>query len=113
MRLITALVQLQKHEILRNLTLNDVSRYARLVSHLKNNILLPQPHDQSDPNIPPDVLSPSLAGFLSETLQIYEEYIQDSWDILKFYLWECGTVALTNEDYDSFRHFGWPRGIGT
>lgn len=113
MRLITALVQLQKHEFLLNLSLNDISRYARLVGHLKNDILLPQPLDQSDPSMPPDVLSSSMAGFLSETLRIDEEYIQDSWDILKFYVWECDIVALTSEDYDSYRQFGWPRGIGT
>ncbi|KAF8972915.1 hypothetical protein BDZ97DRAFT_1912520 [Flammula alnicola] len=111
MRLIKALVKLQDHEVLKNLSLNDIARYARLVGHLENDILLPQPLDHTDPSMPPEVLSSSLAGFLSEALQIDEEYIQDSWDILKFYVWECETVELTSEDYDLFRQFGWSRGI--
>jgi len=33
--------------------------------------------------------------------------------ISKFYVWEYETVELTTrEDYDSYRRFGWPRGIG-
>jgi hypothetical protein len=32
---------------------------------------------------------------------------------LKFYIWDCQMVALTGEDYDAFRKFGWSRGIGT
>ena len=113
MRIFKALVKLQEHDVLRELSLNDISQYARLVGHLKNDILLPQPLDQSDPSIPPDVLSSSVAGFLSDALEIDEEYIQDSWDILKFYVWDCQMVALTGEDYDAFRKFGWSRGIGT
>jgi len=113
MRIFKVLVKLQEHDILRDLSLNDISQYARLVGHLKNDILLPQPLDQTDPSVPPEVLSSSVAGFLSDALEIDEEYIQDSWDILKFYIWDCQMVALTGEDYDAFRKFGWSRGIGT
>ena len=112
MRIIKALVKLQEHDVLRDLDLDVISQYARLVGHLKSDILLPQPLDQTDPMMPPEVLSSSVAGFLSDTLGIEEEYIQDSWDILKFYLWDCQIVALTAEDYDAFKKFGWSRGIG-
>jgi hypothetical protein len=112
MRFIKALVQLQEHAVLRKLNLNDISRYARLIGHLKDDILLPQPLDQTDISMPPELLSSSVAGFLSDALEIDEEYIQDSWDILKFLVWECEMVALIGEDYDSFREFGWSRGIG-
>ncbi|KAF8165809.1 hypothetical protein B0H34DRAFT_649042 [Crassisporium funariophilum] len=111
MHLIKALEKLQKHEVLQSLSLDDISRYARLVGHLKNDILLPQPLSQTDPSLPPDVLSSSMASFLSEALQIDEDYIQDSWDILKYFIWECGTVELTSQDYDAFKQFGWSRGI--
>ena len=60
MRIFKALVKLQEHDVLRELSLNDISQYARLVGHLKNDILLPQPLDQSDPSMPPEVLSSSV-----------------------------------------------------
>jgi hypothetical protein len=108
------LEMLQKHPVLQNLSLNAIFRYSRLVGHLKDDILLPQPLDQSHPSMPgpPQVLSKSISSFLSEALQIDEDCIQDSWDILKFYIWECELVELTSDDYDAFRQFGWSRGIG-
>ena len=112
MRLIRALENLQKHPALRKLTLNDLVQYARLVGHLKNDISLPQPLEQTDPNMPPDVLPLSLVEFLSLPLNIKQEFIQDSWDILKYYVWECATVPLIYEDFELFREFGWSRGIG-
>ena len=86
MRIVKALVKLQEHDILLHLSLNDTSQYARFIGHLKNDILLPQPFDQTDSRMLPEVLSLSVAGFLSDALEIDEEYIQDSWDILKFYV---------------------------
>lgn len=112
MRLIRALENLQKHPVLRKLTLNDVVQYARLVGHLKNDILLPQPFNQTDPGVPPDILPLSLVEFLSLALSIKQEFIQDSWDIMKYYIWECTTVPLIHEDFELFREFGWSRGIG-
>ncbi|KAF8156683.1 hypothetical protein B0H34DRAFT_783090 [Crassisporium funariophilum] len=111
MRLIRALEALQNHPVLRKLTLNKVIQYARLIGHLKNNILLPQPLEQSNPKVPPDVLPLSLVEFLSLALNIEPKSIQDSWDILKYYVWECKTVPLTCEDFELFREFGWSRGI--
>ena len=112
MRLIRALENLQKHPVLQKLTLNHVLQYARLISHLKNDILLPQPLEQSDPNIPPDVLPLNLVNFLSLALKIEEEFVQDSWDILKYYVWECSTGPLVYKDFELFRQFGWSWGIG-
>jgi hypothetical protein len=37
---------------------------------------LPQLHDQSDPTMPSEVLSASVAGFLSDALSIDKEYIE-------------------------------------
>jgi len=112
MRLIRALESLERHPVLQKLTLNDVVQYARIIGHLKNDILLPQPLEQSDPNVPPDVFPLSLVEFLSLALKIEKMFIQDSWDILKYYVWECATVPLIYEDFELFREFGWPRGIG-
>lgn len=86
MCIVMALVQLQDHAVLRKLSLNDISQYVRLIGHLKDDILLPQPLDQSDVSMLPELLLSSVAGFLSDALGIDEEYIQDSWDILKFFM---------------------------
>ena len=63
MRLIRALENLERHPVLQKVTLNHVIQYARLICHLKNDILLPQPLKQSDPNIPLDVLPLSIVYF--------------------------------------------------
>jgi hypothetical protein len=42
---------------MQNLSLNDISQFARLVGHLKNDILLPQLLEQTDPSVLPKVLS--------------------------------------------------------
>ena len=112
MRLIRALENLERHPVLQKVTLNHVIQYARLICHLKNDILLPQPLGQSDPNIPPDVLPLSLVDFLGLALKIKQEFIQDSWDILKYYVWECTTAPLVYEDIELFREFGCSQGIG-
>ncbi|KAF8804502.1 hypothetical protein BYT27DRAFT_7106728 [Phlegmacium glaucopus] len=111
MRLILALQKLQEHTVLRGLSLDDIFQYARLVCHLKTDILLPQPLDQSDPHLPPNVLPLTIAQFLSDALGIQNQYIQDSWDILKYFIWECTTVELTKDDKEAFKHFGWAWGI--
>jgi hypothetical protein len=111
MRLIRALENLKKHAILQKLNLNDPLLYARLIGHLKHDILLPQPLEQSDPAVPPDVLPLSLVEFLSLALKIKHEFIQDSWDIMKYYVWECTTVPLIHKDFELFREFGWSQGI--
>lgn len=57
MRLLSATMKLQEDPFLHALSLNDVSQYARPVGHLQNDILLPQTIHQSNPCVPPDVLS--------------------------------------------------------
>ena len=110
MHLIRALESLERHPVLCKLTLDDVVQYARIVGHLKNDILLPQPLEQTDPNVPSDVFPLSLIEFLSPALNIEQWFIQDSWDVLKYYVWECATVPLIYKDFEPelFREFGWP-----
>ncbi|KAJ3497491.1 hypothetical protein NLJ89_g10345 [Agrocybe chaxingu] len=111
MRLPSVLSELQKHAFLCEMDLETLSQYARLVSALKWDILLPQPLDQSNPDCAPKVLPPSIAAFLSEALRIPQKFIQDSWDILKDYLWETEVVGLTEGDYKVFKCFGWEKGL--
>ena len=59
---------LQSHPAFHDFTLDDISRYARLIGHLKHDILLPQPLDQSDVDMAPKILPPSIVYFLHKAL---------------------------------------------
>jgi hypothetical protein len=109
--LASALKTLQQHPHLQSLTLDDISCYARLVGHLKRDILQPQPLDQSTNDKAPDILPPSIVYFLNKALQIPLNLVQPSWDILKDCLWECKKVPLKKDDYELFKQFGWDKGI--
>ncbi len=93
--------------------LNTVIQYARLVSHLKEDILLPQPVDQSNVNEPPEILPPTIAKFLAFAMGTPVEHMQASWDVLKGYLWSCHKVPLLDEDYEAFKVFGWQLGLSS
>jgi hypothetical protein len=109
--LVSALQTLVQHPYLQSITLDDISCYARLVGHLKHDILQPQPLDQSDIDKPPDILPPSTVYFLNKALQIPLKYVQESWDILKDCLQDCKKVPLKKDDYELFKQFGWDKGI--
>lgn len=116
MHLISMLQSLQAHKELCHMTTDDIFRYARFVQHLKNNILLAQPPeltDQKDINCAPEILPRSIALFLCQALALLQDYIQDSWDILKDHVWACAKVELTQEDRESFKLYGWKLGIST
>jgi len=66
---------LHAHPILRDISLNTVIQYARLIFHLKGDILLPQPFEQSQISEPPEILPPSIAGFLAATMDIPTTHI--------------------------------------
>ena len=113
MCLILALEQLQKHSVLHSLRLDKLLQYSCLVCHLKRDILLPQPIEDTSDSLPPEILPPTIAEFLSCALDIPGHCMQESWDILKYYIWDCKTVALTAKDYEAFKVFGWIKGIST
>jgi hypothetical protein len=50
------LAQLQKHPILRYLTLDRITTLVRLITNLKREILQPQPINDSNPAIAPAIL---------------------------------------------------------
>jgi hypothetical protein len=56
MSVISMLKDLHVLPIWCDIGLNTVIQYARLVSHLKEDILLPQPVDQSNIDEPPEIL---------------------------------------------------------
>lgn len=100
--LISALQQLEVHPGLHHLlNLDTLNQYSRLVVHMKVDILLPQPLDESHPDMPPKILSPSIVQFLAGALSLTPTDVQTSWDILRTYLWRCQAVPLIPEDFDA------------
>jgi hypothetical protein len=105
------LAQLQKHPILRCLTLDGITTLVRLITHLKHDILQPQPINESNPAFAPSILPESIALFLGNALSIPVEVMDDCWTILRDYAWEMPTAPLMRDDYDLFKHFGWQCGL--
>jgi hypothetical protein len=112
MSVISVLEALHVLPIWCDIGLDTVIQYARLVSHLKQDILLPQPVDQSVDK-PPEILPPTIAKFLALAMGIPVEHMQAGWDVLKGYLWSCLKVPLVDEDYEAFKVFGWQLGLSS
>ena len=107
-----AIQQIEVHPGLHHLlTLDKFNQYSRLIVHLKSDILLPQPLEESHSDKPPRILSPSIVQFLAGALSLAIKDVNTSWDILRTYLWNCQIVPLTPEDFDAFKHFGWELGL--
>jgi hypothetical protein len=111
MPLVDVLQRLVHHPSLNTITLDEVYRYTRFVLHLKESILLAQPIEQSSSDVAPDFLPRSIAAFLSDALGLPEDGIEESWDIVKDYVWKCEKVELTKDDYEAFKEYGWARGV--
>ncbi|KAJ7114481.1 hypothetical protein C8R44DRAFT_630206 [Mycena epipterygia] len=60
---------------------------------------------------PTNVLPPSVAAFLSDTIHIPLEEIEVCWDALKDDAWEYPSESLTPEDEQAFVDHGWARGL--
>jgi hypothetical protein len=71
------LVQLQAHPILRYLTLDGLTTFVRLITHLKRDILHPQPINESNPTNAPAVLPQAITKFLAKALSIPIEVMDD------------------------------------
>jgi len=100
-------------QVLPDINLNTILQFGRLVSHLKEDMLLPQPVDQSNIDEPPEILPPTIAKFLALALGLPAEHMQVSWDVLKEYLWTCPKVPLLDEDYEAFEAVGWQLGLSS
>ncbi|EDQ99871.1 uncharacterized protein LACBIDRAFT_334609 [Laccaria bicolor S238N-H82] len=99
MLLIDLVEQLKGHAVLQEIFLSALMTFAQLTSHLKCDVLQPQSICQSDPEHAPDKLPASISSFLSDTL------------LLKDYIWNMPTTALSSKDYTLFKEHGWVYGI--
>ena len=103
--------RLSAHPILRGLTLDGVVTLTRLTSHLKRDILQPQSISESNPNVPPAILPQPIAMFLSASMDIPIDAMDDCWAIFQDYVWKMPVAPLTSEDYQLFKHHGWEYGL--
>ncbi len=108
--LLSALQVLEAYPGLCNLSIDKVSLYSRLISRLRNDIILAQPAVEITD--PPEVIPLSIAEFLAAALHISLEDVQVSWDILKEHMWNSSKeVAIGGEECEMFKNFGWDRGL--
>ena len=90
-----ALEKLKVHPILQHLTLDGVVSFTCFASHLRCNILQPQPIPPSNLSIAPAILPQPITVFLGISLGIYSDVVEDCWDILQDHVWEIPIPPLT------------------
>ncbi|KAF7316637.1 hypothetical protein HMN09_00396300 [Mycena chlorophos] len=88
----------------------ELTTMTRLLSVLKNDILLPQP-----PNIdisgPPPLLGPNIVEFLVDCLGLPADTIRACWDGFKEEVWAAPMPTLSKEEKGLFAEHGWHRGL--
>ena len=111
MQIISVLLVLQRHETLRDITVDQLITFLNLCSLLKRDIFLPQPHSHSA-NQAPFVLPPSISAFLSKSTRIPLEHMHDCWTILRDIAWDFLAPTQRYESaLESFRLHGWKYGL--
>lgn len=107
----TILQQLKAHDELRRLSLTTIMAFVSRAASLKRDIMQPQPLSVTDDR-PPDILPPSIAHFLSNSLAIPLASIQDCWGIFKFDIWDHqGPEEARKADEVAFRIYGLDHGF--
>jgi hypothetical protein len=66
---------------------------------------------ESNPDVPPANLPQPIAMFLSASMGIPIDAMDDCWAIFQDYVWEMPETPLTLEDYQLFKHHGWEYGL--
>ena len=100
------LERLKAHPVLQYLTLDGIRAFTRPASHLKCDILQPQPIPQINPLLAPAVLPQPVTNFLGISLGMSTDVIDVCWGILQNYVREIPVVLLTSGDFQLFKHFG-------
>lgn len=92
------------------LSLRQTLRFTRLLSHLKQDVLLVQPARVSTTEAP-TFLPPSIKTFLAAAVGISESLVMTSWESLRDEIWELPVETLSQEEENLFRVHGWKIGI--
>ena len=80
--------ELKAHPVLQYLNLDGAGAFTHLASHLKRDILQPQPIPQINPSLAPAVLPQGITDFLGISLGMSTDVIDDCWGILQNYVRE-------------------------
>ncbi|KAJ6501927.1 hypothetical protein C8R45DRAFT_605210 [Mycena sanguinolenta] len=86
------------------------STFTRLLSVLKDDILLCQPHNIPT-NAPPPLLPPSIQLFASNALGVADDSISDLWETWKDNVWALCDARLSLTEQELFRVHGWKLGL--
>ncbi|KAF7314043.1 hypothetical protein HMN09_00562900 [Mycena chlorophos] len=92
------------------LSVPQLALFTRLLSVLKNDILLVQPACLSATEAPA-ALPPSIVEFLSHAVGIDQERVPVLWKELKSEVWAMEPATLGGVEEDMFRKHGWKRGL--
>jgi hypothetical protein len=105
------LKQLQHHEGLQQLSLGKVMSFVNRASMLKRDIMQPQ-HPSVPVDEAPEILPPSVSHFLSDSLGIPYQYMQDCWSIFKDVVWDHPSAEESKQaDRAAFKAHGGKRGL--
>ena len=110
MSLLADLTGLRRDTSLHDLTVAQLSTFMRVLSLLKNDILLCQPQNVST-DAPPSFLPPTIHLFALEALSIPADAIPKLWDVLKDDVWTLCDTKLSTTEENLFREHGWKLGL--
>ncbi|KAJ7325732.1 hypothetical protein DFH08DRAFT_711041 [Mycena albidolilacea] len=96
---------------LQDLSFTHVSTFIHLLSVLKDDILLCQPHHVPT-NAPPPLLLPSIHLFASNTADIPYDLIPSLWLSVQDDIWALSDTKLSSTEQDLFCTYGWRLGLG-
>ncbi|KAF8075121.1 hypothetical protein FPV67DRAFT_1575453, partial [Lyophyllum atratum] len=90
--------------------LRQIILFSRLLSNLKNDILLTQPIQVTTTSAP-QVLPSPIIGFLEEALVLDGATVVTLWNELKDEVWAMEKGELSENDEQIFHKYGWKSGI--
>ncbi|KAJ7348297.1 hypothetical protein DFH08DRAFT_698265 [Mycena albidolilacea] len=95
---------------LQDLSFTQISTAIRLLSVLKDDILLCQPH-YIPTDTAPSHLPPSIQTFVSEAVGILYDRVPKLWGCLKGDVWALSDTKLSLAEQELFRVYGWRQGL--
>ncbi|KAF8212801.1 hypothetical protein K438DRAFT_1805108 [Mycena galopus ATCC 62051] len=97
---------------LRDHSLTHITTFIRLLSVLKNDIILGQPASIT-PDAAPPSLPPSVHAFISDATGLPFESVPNLWDLVKEDIWAVhhSDTKLSTSEEELFRTHGWKLGL--
>ncbi|KAF8144269.1 hypothetical protein K438DRAFT_1632122 [Mycena galopus ATCC 62051] len=91
-------------------SLTQIFAFTRLLSVLKDDIILCQPHNIPT-DAPPAFLPPSIELFISQAAGLPQHSIIDLWTAFKTDIWSLSDIRLSPAEEELFRQHGWKLGF--